>query len=83
MKEVVTNKETYETKAIIIATGAKNRSLKLDKEKELISVIRQKKNEEENILLGASNAENGIIVRLMAMSGEKIYNIFNEISGVV
>lgn len=54
-----------------------------DKEKELISVIRQKKNEEENILLGASNAENGIIVRLMAMSGEKIYNIFNEISGVV
>ena len=36
LKEVVTNKETYETKAIIIATGAKNRSLKLDKEKELI-----------------------------------------------
>ena len=36
MKEVITNKETYETKAIIIATGAKNRSLKLDKEKELI-----------------------------------------------
>ena len=36
LKEVITNKETYETKAIIIATGAKNRSLKLDKEKELI-----------------------------------------------
>ena len=36
LKEVVTNKETYETKAIIIATGAKNRSLKLDKEKEFI-----------------------------------------------
>ena len=36
LKEVVTNKETYETKAIIIATGAKNRSLKLDKEKNLL-----------------------------------------------
>ena len=33
-KKVVTNKDTYETKAIILATGSDNRKLGLDKEKE-------------------------------------------------
>ncbi len=33
-KKVVTNKGTYETKAIILATGSDNRKLGLDKEKE-------------------------------------------------
>ncbi len=33
-KKVVTNKETYETKTIILATGSDNRKLGLDKEKE-------------------------------------------------
>ena len=35
-KEVVTNKETYKTKTIIIATGAKNRKLGIEREDELI-----------------------------------------------
>ena len=34
-KKVVTNKDTYETKTIILATGSDNRKLGLDKEKEL------------------------------------------------
>ena len=35
-KEVVTNKDTYKTKSIIIATGAKNRHLLVDREDELV-----------------------------------------------
>ena len=35
-KEEITNKSTYETKTIIIATGAKNRKLGIDREDELI-----------------------------------------------
>ncbi len=35
-KEVVTNKNTYQTKAIIIATGALNKKLNLPNEKELV-----------------------------------------------
>lgn len=35
-KQVITNKNAYETKTIIIATGAKNRPLGVDKEKSLI-----------------------------------------------
>lgn len=34
IKQVITNKNTYEAKSIIIATGAKNRPLNLEKEKE-------------------------------------------------
>ena len=33
-KTVITNKDTYQAKAVIIATGAKNRKLNLEKEKE-------------------------------------------------
>lgn len=36
VKVVITEKETYTTKSIILATGAKNRPLGLEKEKELI-----------------------------------------------
>lgn len=36
LKTIVTNKNTYETKTVIIATGAKNRQLKLENEKKLI-----------------------------------------------
>ena len=35
-KSVVTNKETYKAKAIILATGAENRKLNLDKEQEFV-----------------------------------------------
>ena len=35
-KEVITNKNTYETKTVIIATGADNRKLGLDNETELV-----------------------------------------------
>ena len=35
-KEVITNKNSYKCKSIIIATGAENRKLGLDKERELI-----------------------------------------------
>ena len=35
-KEVITNKDTYKCKSIIIATGSENRHLGLDKEEELI-----------------------------------------------
>ncbi len=35
-KEVITNKNTYQTKTIILATGAKNRKLNLPNEKEFI-----------------------------------------------
>ena len=35
-KEVITNKNKYETKTVIIATGAKNRKLGIDREDELI-----------------------------------------------
>ncbi len=36
IKEVVTNKDTYKTKTVIIATGAENRKLGLENEKELL-----------------------------------------------
>lgn len=36
MKTIVTNKNTYEAKTVIIATGAKNRQLRLENEKKLI-----------------------------------------------
>ncbi|MBR4178552.1 MAG: FAD-dependent oxidoreductase [Bacilli bacterium] len=35
-KEVITNKNTYKTKSIIIATGAENRKLGIDREEELL-----------------------------------------------
>ena len=35
LRAVVTEKETYETRAVVIATGAKNRMLGLEREKEL------------------------------------------------
>ena len=34
-KEVITNKETYKTKTILLATGSENRHLGIDREKEL------------------------------------------------
>jgi thioredoxin reductase (NADPH) len=36
LKTIVTNKNTYEAKTVIIATGAKNRQLRLENEKKLI-----------------------------------------------
>ena len=36
VKEVTTDKNTYETKAVILATGSQNRKLELENEKELV-----------------------------------------------
>lgn len=53
-----------------------------EKEKELMEMIRGKFSKEAG-LLGVSTCDSGIVVRILAMSGEQIYDVFEKIAELV